>query len=43
MCLRLPHQLMVHRDLFHDLGSVHLRLQDILLHPLADLIVAVAS
>jgi hypothetical protein len=39
MSLRLPHPLMVHRDLFHDLRPVHLRLQDILLHPLADLIV----
>ena len=36
--MRLPHQLMVHRDLFHDFRSVHLRLQDILLHALADLI-----
>jgi hypothetical protein len=33
-----PISLMVHRDLFHDFGSVHLSLQDILLHPLADLI-----
>ncbi len=29
---------MMHRDLFHDFGSVHLCLQDILLHPLPDLI-----
>ena len=39
MRLYLPHLQMVHRDLFYDLGSVHLCLQDILLHTLADLIV----
>src|ERR1700677_322025 len=40
MSLRLPHQLMVHRDLLHDLGSVYLSLQDILLHSLANLIMS---
>jgi len=36
MRLHLPHLLVVHCDLFHDFGSVHLCLQDILLHSLAD-------
>src|SRR5215470_6695567 len=36
MCLDLPHLLMVHSDLTHDLCAVYLSFEDILLHPLAD-------
>jgi hypothetical protein len=36
VCLHLPHPLMVHSDLFHDLRPIHLRLQNILLHPLTN-------
>ena len=38
MCLHLPHLLMVHRDLAHDLCPLHLSVQDILLHPLPNLV-----
>jgi hypothetical protein len=40
MRLDLPHLLMVHGDLPHDLGAVHLRFEHILLHPLTDLIMS---
>jgi hypothetical protein len=39
MDLYLSHLLMVHGDLTHDLDAVQLSFEDILLHPLTDLIV----
>ena len=43
MRLCLPHLLMVHCDLSKDLGPLHLRLKNVLLHPLSHLVMAGCS